>query len=356
MQIKVLDGLRGYAALSIVLAHLPQISESFLGEKIHFMLEFSKLAYLGVDVFFVLSGFLITRILIKEKKENDFSFKRFYLKRSLRIFPIYYLTIVACGLIFSWEGMGYVSTYLSNYFFSFSSVPHSMRHAWSLAVEEHFYLVWPALLFLFSLDNAKKVILYGIPLLVLISLLFVYQYYDVNSANNLVYRGSQFRILSLAAGSFLAFIEPRIRILGRAKTGIIGLAFLCTYLLAIFLYKTGFTDFLPAPLILFVLFMLVSTLFFLFVLQHEGKRGVVNFLFTNDLMRYIGKISYGVYLYHFPILYYFGITHNQLDGAPISVIESLLPVTLIFLIPTVSFYLLERPLLKMKDRLSHSIS
>ena len=80
--IKVLNGLRGYAAVFVVLAHMPQMSGSSLGEFFRNLLSFSRIAYISVDIFFVLSGFLITRNLLKELKKTDFiSFRRFYFKR-----------------------------------------------------------------------------------------------------------------------------------------------------------------------------------------------------------------------------------------------------------------------------------
>ena len=353
MKIRVLDGLRGYAALMIVIAHLPQISDSRLGDILIAGSTFSKIGYLGVDIFFVLSGFLITRILIKEKSENRYSFKIFYLKRALRIFPIYYLTIIICGFLFSWDGMGYTAAYLSNYYFAVDGAPNPLRHTWSLAVEEHFYLVWPLLIFLFTLKSMKKLILYVLPVFVLLALIFTYQYFDLELANNLVYRGTQFRLLSLAIGSLFAFVEPKISNLNNRWTfGVFGI-FISAYLLGLFVSRTILVDVIPEPSLLFIIFTVCSSSFFLLILQFENRKNFINSIFVNNPIRFIGKISYGIYLYHFPILYYFGITPNQLNGNFVQLIDIVVPLLLAFIIPVISFYIIEKPFLKLKGSLTN---
>ena len=104
-KIETLDGLRGFAVLMVVIHHLPPIDGGIFWKAVNAIPVYLKVGYFGVDIFFVLSGFLITKILIKDKQREDFSFKRFYLKRALRIFPIYFLTLLAVGFLFSWDGM-----------------------------------------------------------------------------------------------------------------------------------------------------------------------------------------------------------------------------------------------------------
>src|SRR5215217_4621282 len=126
-RIDTLDGLRGFAALLIIITHFPIIYNFSFIHKLSKFLEFN---YLGVDIFFVLSGFLITRILIKEKNTGALSFRNFYLKRALRIFPAYYVCIIIVALLTSWRKMGWVSLYLSNFYFAFDPTRHPMRHTW----------------------------------------------------------------------------------------------------------------------------------------------------------------------------------------------------------------------------------
>ncbi|WP_162055314.1 acyltransferase family protein [Pontibacter pamirensis] len=351
MKIKVLDGLRGYAALSIIIAHSPLISGPAIIETLHGYVQHYKLAYLGVDVFFVLSGFLITRILLKEKAEGRFSFRTFYLKRCLRIFPVYYLVMLICGVLFTWQGMDYVSLYWSNYYFALNQDPHPLRHTWSLAVEEHFYLVWPALLYFFSLRRAKQVILFGIPALVVLSLFYTYSQYNALEAEYLIYKGSQFRILSLAIGSCFAFKEKTIRNISPKNQAFLLLLFAVTYVLAVKIKWTFLVNYIPSQALLLSLFAIASASIFLLVLQFEKRQGLIHTLLTNKLISFIGMISYGLYLYHFPIFYFFGITQKQLQGEAVSLGSFILPLLLVFLIPVVSYYVVEKPLLKLKDRI-----
>ncbi|GAA4273440.1 acyltransferase [Aquimarina gracilis] len=350
-KIKVLDGLRGYAALMIVLAHIPQISDTSIGYLFKQAILASKMGYLGVDIFFVLSGFLITRILIMEKKENIFSLKIFYIKRALRIFPIYYLAIIVCGFLFSWEGLGYVSVYLSNYYFSFTSDPNPLRHTWSLAVEEHYYLLWPIMLYSFRLERVRKIIQFVVPILVVASLVITYVIFDNTIADNLVYRGTQFRMLSLSIGSVFAFYEPQIRGLSKSLKIKLCIGFVFIYILSILVHKTIIIDAFPKAAILLVLFSICSSLFFMLILLQEGRKNLINYLFTNKVVGFVGRISYGVYLYHYIVFYFFGITDLQLNDTSIPVSGIVLPVFFVFLISTSSYYIFERPLLRYKSKL-----
>src|SRR5688572_17459077 len=148
--IKPFEGLRGIAILLVLIYHLfPYIPIAGIG-------------WTGVDLFFVLSGFLITRILLETKNKPKY-FQRFYTKRALRIFPLYYLFIIVCviinhliplnGLKLLPENILYVLTYTLNFqFYDINGlVPgFAMNHFWSLAIEEHFYLIWPLMVWLMN--------------------------------------------------------------------------------------------------------------------------------------------------------------------------------------------------------------
>src|SRR5882672_2186860 len=98
--------------------------------------------YLGVDLFFVLSGFLITRILLADR-ENERPLRFFLARRALRIFPIYYLLLAVLLLAKPGQYLAWCAIYLSNFHFMFDKTPNPLPHTWSLAIEEHFYLIWP---------------------------------------------------------------------------------------------------------------------------------------------------------------------------------------------------------------------
>lgn len=136
-----LDALRAFSILAVIWHHTaPEIGN-----------DASTRGFLGVDLFFVLSGFLIVTLLLRERDASgDISLKNFYIRRSLRIFPIYYLLLGALALAFAvkpnsknaapfFEALPYYLTYTSNWV----SIPSIMSISWSLAAEEQFYLFWP---------------------------------------------------------------------------------------------------------------------------------------------------------------------------------------------------------------------
>jgi len=153
-----LDGLRGFASLYVIVAHLfPLLRGSGTGERV--LRSFIDLGWSGVDLFFVLSGFLITGILLKSKEASAGRyFGVFYARRFLRVFPVYYLLLVIFLVIvpripffektnYFWivPGSSFPYwTYLSNWRDQFNAGTHMVLGVcWSLAIEEQYYLVWP---------------------------------------------------------------------------------------------------------------------------------------------------------------------------------------------------------------------
>jgi peptidoglycan/LPS O-acetylase OafA/YrhL len=143
-----LDGLRGIAALMVVFHHMAQSYPGFsaqgTGAKLlHVWLRATTPGWMGVDVFFVLSGFLITGILLETKNRVHF-YRNFYVKRILRIFPLYYLILLLMLLVFAHSRSYFVLCvfYLAN-FCSLFGIAMVVAPLWSLSVEEHFYLIWP---------------------------------------------------------------------------------------------------------------------------------------------------------------------------------------------------------------------
>ena len=121
--ISVLDGLRGLAALFVLFGHFPWIEHLWF---IRGTATWFNAATLGVDIFFALSGFLITRIILAEKIDGSFSFGRFYYRRTLRIFPVYYVTILVVGIFLTWRHAGWLALYTGNFVFAFDPTSHPM--------------------------------------------------------------------------------------------------------------------------------------------------------------------------------------------------------------------------------------
>ena len=160
-RVAAIDGLRGLAILSVVLAHCFGIP----GFPFPASILSNALGNLGVRLFFVLSGFLITSLLLSEEmRSGTISLSGFYLRRSFRIFPAFYVYLgivaflAALGIIqLSRHSFLTAAVYLSNYI-PYYSAEHEVRHFWSLAVEEQFYLLWP-LLFLLLRSKRKTLLL-----------------------------------------------------------------------------------------------------------------------------------------------------------------------------------------------------
>lgn len=338
-RVESLDGLRAFAVLMVMYAHVPHIAGAGYFNKLPYSFRFG---YLGVDIFFVLSGFLITSILISEKKKGIFSFRVFYLKRALRIFPIYYLLIIILGISWSWNGMLPNALYVSNYYFAYNHNLHPLRHTWSLSVEEHFYLVWPVVLHYFSLKNAEVIIKYILPAVAIISAVVTVLIVEPKLASDLIYRGTQYRMLSLSTGAFLAFRPNLIKTIKPLN---------CIFAAAVIFFIYRKVESIEKPLFNLLLLTPVSTLIFIFAFRANDYTNWLKKIFVNPVISYTGKISYGLYLYHFPVLFFFGLTPNQIHREPIPWQTMLLPVFLTFLIAALSFGLIEKNFLRMKTKL-----
>ncbi len=192
--IPALDGLRGLAALAVVCSHVfPGNTVTPLTRAVRYLFGFGAT---GVDLFFVLSGFLITGILVDSLDEPHF-FRTFYMRRILRIFPLYYAVIAIFALAALLFGLRYdkqlpsMALYLQNtslittpiYAYAGPS-PLPLSHFWSLAVEEQFYLVWPLLVFLLKSRRSLFAVCLGFilldPLLRALLLLHGWGYYPVH--------------------------------------------------------------------------------------------------------------------------------------------------------------------------------
>ena len=165
--IPALDGLRGLAIVLVLIRHfMPWHPTKVLAEQL--LNGFLAMGWVGVDIFFVLSGFLITGILVDAKQSSHY-FRNFYCVLRLRIFPLYYAMVLLCTAILPalriWpEGRPAGSsfwwwTYLSNIPAAFypEMKPGWLGVFWSLAVEQHFYLVWPVVIYMCSKKSATRV-------------------------------------------------------------------------------------------------------------------------------------------------------------------------------------------------------
>jgi peptidoglycan/LPS O-acetylase OafA/YrhL len=315
--------------------------------------------YYGVDLFFVLSGFLITNILIKENgKTNLKNWFNFIGRRALRIFPIYYLTILLL-LIFDYQPLKqellYVATYTYNYAWEYYKLPLSnISHFWSLAVEEQFYLVWPIIILMF-LKFKKGLLLIMVFIYVFCSLQLSLDIFEIIAPYNSLGLFPQANSLALGGiGSLLSKHRQIPKFILYSK----GLEYLLYILLIYALTFAGTEKLLICPII--------SLIFILKITEDSVQFNLFNKILGSSKLMFIGAISYGIYVYHFPLEHYVTtfvfdpyfwqlIPFDKLGSLSVLqyhswVIKLPLYSILSIGIAHLSFNYLEKPILGLKDK------
>ncbi|HEU0047191.1 MAG TPA: acyltransferase, partial [Nitrososphaera sp.] len=290
------DGLRGLAILLVLIAH-----SGFLEALPHAGgLQFARL---GVDLFFVLSGFLITGILTDSKGTPHY-FRNFYARRALRIWPLYYLVLFLAFVVTPlfapsmrptaariWPAFVF---YVQNIVFMRSATYHfALSATWSLAVEEQFYLTWPLLVFLLR----KQTLVIVSASLVLVSLSLRLIGYSHGAPFGFLYFFTLSRLDAIALGSLAAlwlrspsctFERWRIRAFQFLGLGAAGTV-LARFLMPRNSLVIGFT------------FLAIAFTGLLGISVAEARSSLLGRTLSAGWLRYVGKISYGIYLLHFPI-------------------------------------------------------
>lgn len=342
--IPALDGLRAIAVLLVMAAHsmVPGFSAGFI----------------GVDIFFLLSGFLITRLLIIEwDSTKTLKIGRFYIRRALRLLPALLFLLFFYSLVvifFAKDKINYlidlpiVLFYMSNWWRALGSMrPGNLGHTWSLSIEEQYYLIWPSLLLFVLSRRIERRSQFGLVLAAAVLLTVtrvVMTLMDVPSFR--IYNGLDTRADLLLYGSALAlWLSSRHNDGGRSdipacpRTGLVvfllagGLAYLFSQdQTGYFLYGIPLCGLSVAGLILHVV-----------ALPESGiARGL-----SSRVMRHIGKISYGLYLWHYLIIRMLHETSHFNYGWIVS-----FPVTLAltFGAAEISYWFIEKRFLKVKDQ------
>jgi peptidoglycan/LPS O-acetylase OafA/YrhL len=312
-----LDGLRAVAIILVLATHYS--STAFPG------------GWIGVDVFFVLSGYLITSILLREIREKGgIDFTKFYARRAIRLMPPLLLTCLAILVISMRSSHGedirryllFTVSYLLNWkpLLPVNDSVNSMDHTWSLATEEQFYILWPlALPFIMTLRRPIVALLGATVAMTFVRFAF-WHFWDFGDGEWLL-KFSLLRPVGLLVGCALAFLPLRqwrspIAVQSALVVGL-GVMALCP------IYADSLWGPLAASLISAGLIVCL-----------QGP----SFLAMSPL-RYIGKISYGIYLYHCPIVIY---------GRPYT--SSLLLIGLSVIVAALSYEFFEKPILGLKAR------
>lgn len=350
------DSIRAIAVLLVIIYHW------FEENKI---LNFIPNGPLGVNIFFVLSGFLITGILLKAKKQietqgltRSLAFRNFYIRRTLRIFPIYYLLLIIFWLLGDPVIRGnavYYFTYTSNYlFYSHQDFPARLAHLWSLGVEEQFYILWPFLILLVK----RKYLPYLISLFIVIGISSNYIFTEKSSWVEIL-TPACFDAFSIGAG--LSYILAyRVDIIERIQPIYkwIFFAVLFLFILSIFDYS-----FLPRR----TCHALLAVTIIYYCLFKKNNR-VMNYVLENKLLMRIGKISYGVYLYHLFVPELWNWVIKRFASWNIDLLfNNVMPLafkttwlfiqhfSILMLICIISWNLIEKPINKLKRKFENPV-
>ncbi|HHF3582804.1 TPA: acyltransferase family protein [Haemophilus influenzae] len=343
-----IDGLRAIAVISVIIYHL---NENWLSG-----------GFLGVDIFFVISGFLITGIIITEIQQNSFSLKQFYTRRIKRIYPAF-ITVMAlvsfiASAIFIYNDFNKLRktielaiAFLSNFYlgltqgyFDLSANENPVLHIWSLAVEEQYYLIFPLILIL-AYKKFREIKVLFIITLILFFILLATSFIPANFYKEVlhqpnIYYLSNLRFPELLVGSLLAIYHNLSASKQASKQASNLIAILSTLLLfsCLFLMNNNIA-FIPGVT------LILPCIFTALIIHATSQNNIVKLCLSNKAIVFIGKISYSLYLYHwiFIAFAYYITGEKQINNQSIAIV---IVLTIIFSV--LSYYLIEQPIRKSK--------
>ncbi len=334
---KDIQGLRAIAVLFVWLFHLN--SNILPG------------GFIGVDIFFVVSGFLITSIVLNQKENNKFSFSKFYFSRIRRIVPAYYIFLLAisCLTIYLYIPVD-VSEYTrrlfhsimfnsNNYFasldnyFGASSSENPLLHTWTLAIEMQFYFVLP---FVIILLNKKKSFIFSI--ILFISLLTYGQYQISIGNDNLMYfsllaRSPEF-LIGVILSLMLSLYKNKIT-LDKKTQSVLG--FLGSIILVVSAVLINENSTFPG------LLAIIPCLGAILILWN--KDGIINKWLSNKALVYFGELSYSIYLWHWGFL---ALMRYHTMNYTLTMSQYLIVITLTLICSVLSYYLIENTFRRLK--------
>ncbi|MBM2658192.1 acyltransferase family protein [Staphylococcus pseudoxylosus] len=343
-----LDGLRAIAVIGIIIYHLNK--------------QWLTGGFLGVDTFFVISGYLITSLLLFEYESTGIiNLKQFWLRRIKRLIPamlVLVMVVTVATLIFkhaeivnikqdAFAAIFYVSNwwYIAtdvNYFEQFAFMP--LKHLWSLAIEEQFYIIFPIVFILLLLIIKKyrnvTLILWIISLVSLLTMIIIGQ---AQTGHSRVYFGTDTRLQTMLLGVIFAFVWPPFKLKKNPNhilrtiidsIGVVGIALLLMLFFIVnddsnWIYNGGF--YLISGLTLFVIMSAVH------------PSGYFAKILGNPLFIYIGKRSYSLYLWHFPVI---SFIHSYYVDGQLPVYVYVVDIILTIILSEMSYRYIETPFRK----------
>ena len=326
-----IDGLRAIAVLLVIFNHIG--------------LSFFSGGYIGVDVFFVISGYLITIILTHDIQSKRFSIARFYKKRVVRLAPAYF-TVLSVVSIIAWQVMlpGELTEYFDSVmyatllmaniymrnevgdYFSQDAEGIPLLHLWSLGVEEQFYIFWPLLLLLFAGKVPRKYMWAVVTAFIVALLLYAQHKLTQNAAK--AYYSMPVRAFELLIGALIGFL-PQLKLPKKLLQSLIWGSLVVLFATAVYFDKQT-----PFPGAM-ALIPCLATALIIYLGQSSPSS---NILLSNRFSTWVGRISYPLYLWHWPIIVLFGIYMRPLN-AENQVVIVLLSILLAFL----TYQLIEKP-------------
>jgi peptidoglycan/LPS O-acetylase OafA/YrhL len=347
----VLDGVRGIAVLMVVVTHFASLSPA----NYHYFHP----GLLGVDIFFVLSGFLITSILLQEfEARRSINLKRFYVRRFLRLMPAYWaclflmhfagpllLSSGEAGPAGSNRNLFFALIYMTNWQEVYGGYFGVFTHLWSLAVEEQFYLIWAPFFLALLLKMKSRISIAGTILFLIVLLLVSFEIKMglVTVSQSYLYGATDCRLIPLLFGALagMAFLWKGLPAKFAASRWFDLLAF--TSFLAAVVLASRFRTPIKSSYQVMPWFGLALAIIILWMVTRKGT--IVHSALSFAPLLWVGRISYGLYLWHH---FCVALVRDQ-DWLPLSA-KLAAGLALSFIVTTYSYYLLERPFLKLKER------
>ncbi len=336
-----IDGLRAFSVFFVI--------------GYHAFPEIFKAGFIGVDIFFVISGYLISSILIRNLKNNSFSFLDFYIRRIRRIFPALILVLVVC-FAFGWFSLfpiefkqlgkhiagsaGFISNFIlwneSGYFDNAANTK-PMLHIWSLGIEEQFYFIWPLILWLIF----KIRINYLLFIIFLIIVSFSFNVYEAKIDKVATFYSPLTRFWELLVGGLLAIIKDDYKgsVNSELNSNFLSILGVGLILLAFF-----FIDDESAYPGVLALFPVIGSFFLILA----GNNSIFNqIILSNKVLVWFGLISFPLYLWHWPLISFARIVESDFPNENYRLISIVISIFLSW----VTYKFLEKPIRYKKSKL-----
>ena len=304
----------------------------------------------GVDLFFIISGFLITYLLILEKeKTSTISLVKFYVRRILRIFPLYYLVVFISYLVF--RNTHPDTDFTSHLYFAgnFSLISHGtwsvafLNPLWSICIEEHFYLIIPMLIYFIPRKHLMSFFISIIAITI-----FFRTYIDMTMEYNrmTIYAHTLSRCDVIAIGGLIAHLfyhrNEKFKIP----------KYIFWILLIFFTYVMAVVDYGDYTTLMYsvfkkYLFVIPLSIMFIYLILNKEDNPLLSYIKKNKVFDYLGKISYGLYMYHSIVIFFLGGMQFLTKNIFIKIIA----VTICsIVISSLSYEFFEKPIVKLKKK------